>query len=158
MANGHSPYASPTVVDPSLGPYYSQSNDGTTHHLPQPEVDDDLALRAELSRSLGLVHSTHESANTSHQHSPQPHDDLQQQRQQPHRLQQQQQQHQHAQPAPVPSQSQLTSPSQHAVNPDLSPEHHLSPPPGQHAADNNRDKRSKVSRACDAARRSVATP
>jgi hypothetical protein len=153
MANGHSPYASPTVVDPSLGPYYSQSNDGTTHHLPQPEVDDDLALRAELSRSLGLVHSTHESANTSHQHSPQPHDDLQQQRQQPHRLQQQQQQHQHAQPAPVPSQSQLTSPSQHAVNPDLSPEHHLSPPPGQHAADNNRDKRSKVSRACDECRR-----
>lgn len=154
MANGHSPYASPTVVDPSLGPYYSQSNNGTTHHLPPPDIDDDLALRAELSRSLGLNHSTHESANTSHQHSPQPHDDdPRQQRQQSHRPQQQQQQQQHAQPAPLPSQSQLTSPSQQAVSPDLFPENHLSPPPGQHAADNNRDKRSKVSRACDECRR-----
>ncbi|KAH0284650.1 hypothetical protein KCU62_g8111, partial [Aureobasidium sp. EXF-3399] len=151
MANGHSPYASPTVVDPSLGPYYSQSHNGTTHPLPPPEIDDDLALRAELSRSLGLNHSTHESANTSHQHSPQPHDDLHQQRQQAHRVQQQQQQ-QHAQQAPLPSQSQLTSPSQHAVNPDLFSDH-TSPPPSQHAADNNRDKRSKVSRACDECRR-----
>ncbi|KAG9839234.1 hypothetical protein KCU63_g12171, partial [Aureobasidium melanogenum] len=144
MASGHSPYASPTVVDPSLGPYYSHN--GNTHHLQHPEIDDDLALRAELSRSLGLNHSTHESANTSHQHSPQPHhDDLQ-------HIQQQQQQH--AQPAPLPSQPQHTSPSQHAVNPDLLPEHHPSPPPGQHAAaDNNRDKRSKVSRACDECRR-----
>ncbi|KAH0004821.1 hypothetical protein KCU78_g13208, partial [Aureobasidium melanogenum] len=152
MASGHSPYASPTVVDPSLGPYYSQSNNGTTHHLQHSEIDDDLALRAELSRSLGLGlnHSTHESANTSHQHSPQPHhEDLQQH----HHAQQQQQ---HAQPAPLPSQPQPqhTSPSQHAVNPDLLPEHHPSPPPGQHAAaDNNRDKRSKVSRACDECRR-----
>ncbi|CAD0115362.1 unnamed protein product [Aureobasidium uvarum] len=147
MASGHSPYASPTVVDPSLGPYYSQSNSAITHHLQHPEVDDDLALRAELSRSLGLNHSTHESANTSHQHSPQPHDDPQQQ--QHHHAQQQQ----HAQPAPLPSQPQHTSPSQHVVNPDLFPEHHLSPPPGQHAADNNKDKRSKVSRACDECRR-----
>lgn len=143
MASGHSPYASPTVVDPSLGPYYSQSNNGAAHHLQHPEIDDDLALRAELSRSLGLNHSTHESANTSHQHSPQPHDDLQQ-----HHAQQQ-----HAQPAPLPSQ-QHTSPSQHAVNPDLLPGHHTSPPPGQHTDHNrDRDKRSKVSRACDECRR-----
>ncbi|KEQ60236.1 uncharacterized protein M437DRAFT_54913 [Aureobasidium melanogenum CBS 110374] len=147
MASGHSPYASPTVVDPSLGPYYSHN--GNTHQLGHPEIDDDLALRAELSRSLGLNHSTHESANTSHQHSPQPHDDLQQ-----HHHVQQQQQQQHAQPATLPSQPQHTSPSQHAVNPDLLPEHHASPPPGQHtASDNNRDKRSKVSRACDECRR-----
>ncbi|KAG9948131.1 hypothetical protein KCU85_g5287, partial [Aureobasidium melanogenum] len=146
MASGHSPYASPTVVDPSLGPYYSHN--GNTHQLGHPEIDDDLALRAELSRSLGLNHSTHESANTSHQHSPQPHDDLHQQQHHQHVQQQ------HAQPAPLPSQPQHTSPSQHAVNPDLLPEHHASPPPGQHtAADNNRDKRSKVSRACDECRR-----
>lgn len=38
------------------------------------------------------------------------------------------------------------------MNPDLFSDH-TSPPPSQHAADNNRDKRSKVSRACDECRR-----
>ncbi|KAI5270366.1 hypothetical protein E4T47_06209 [Aureobasidium subglaciale] len=148
MTSGPGTYA----IDPSLslGPYYSQSNNDTRHnhnphHVQQPEVDDDLALRAELSRSLGLNHSTHDSADTSQQASPQPHDDLQ--RNIDHH------QHSHSQPAALPSPSQRTSPSQQAAVPDSLPEHQLSPPPGQHVADNSRDKRSKVSRACDECRR-----
>lgn len=143
MASGHSSYASP-VVDPSLGPYYGQSNNGVTHQqqLQQQEVADDLALRAELSRSLGLNHSTHDSADTSQHHSPQPHDDLQHD---------QTRQHQHAHLPPHP---QALPSSQHAVPPNPYGEHQPSPPPGQHGADNNnRDKRSKVSRACDECRR-----
>ncbi|CAD0047350.1 unnamed protein product [Aureobasidium pullulans] len=145
MASGHS-YTEP-VVDPSLGPYYNQSNNGTPHHghhLHQPDVDDDFDLRAELAKSLGLNHTSHESANTSHQQSPQPHDGPRQH---------DETRQQHARPPSVPSQPQHTSPSQRAVIPDSFAEHPQSPPPGQPATDNNRDKRSKVSRACDECRR-----
>ncbi|CAD0014981.1 unnamed protein product [Aureobasidium pullulans] len=142
MASGHS-YTEP-VVDPSLGPYYNQSNNGTPHHghhLHQPDVDDDFDLRAELAKSLGLNHTSHESANTSHQQSPQPHDGPRQH---------DETRQQHARPPSVPSQPQHTSPSQRAVIPDSFAEHPQSPPPGQPATDNNRDKRSKLAERLNA--------
>jgi hypothetical protein len=125
MASGHGSYASP-VIDPSLGPYYSQSHPGTRQpptqqQLDQQEVADDLALRAELSRSLGLNHSTNQSPETS---SPQPHDEVETQPQQ------------HGRPSPQ--------------QPNPLTEHQASPPAGQHI---NSNKRSKVSRACDECRR-----
>ena len=141
MASGSSSYASPVNVDPALGPYYAHPSNGNHPHHHHQDVADDLALRAELSRSLGLNHSTHESANTSHHQSPQPSDHLQSHQPTPPQLRQS------TQPPP--------SPSLHPVNAGPLTEHQPSPPLSQHASDNNnnKDKRVKVSRACDECRR-----